>query len=150
VSGLTAVEGPGLTVTLDDAPRRIRQTAGANVRDAFVHQQDIQAVADAMWVGGAEAMTIQGQREVSTTGIKCVGNTVLLQGVTYSPPYVISAIGDVTAMRASIESNPYILGYLRDAAVWQLGWDVQEESRLQAPAYDGPVDLSYARPVRRS
>jgi uncharacterized protein YlxW (UPF0749 family) len=120
------------------------------VRDAFVHQQDIQAVANAMWVGGAEAMTIQGQRVVSTTGIKCVGNTVLLQGVTYSPPYVISAIGDVTAMRASIDSNPYILGYLRDAAVWQLGWDVQEQSRLKAPAYDGPVDLNYAQPVRGS
>jgi uncharacterized protein YlxW (UPF0749 family) len=70
--------------------------------------------------------------------------------VTYSPPYVISAIGDVTAMRASIQANPYIRGYLRDAAIWQLGWDVQEEDRLQAPAYDGPVDLSYARPVRRS
>ena len=49
---------------------------------------------NALWSGGAEAMTIQGQRVISTTGIKCVGNTVLLHGVPYSPPYVITAVGD--------------------------------------------------------
>ena len=52
-----------------------------------MHQQDIQAVVNALWAGGAEAMTIQGQRVISTTGIKCVGNTVVLHGVPYSPPY---------------------------------------------------------------
>ena len=49
---------------------------------------------NALWSGGAEAMTIQGQRVIATTGIKCVGNTVVLHGVPYAPPYVISAIGD--------------------------------------------------------
>ena len=149
-AGLTAVEGPGLTVTLQDAPKEVQQSAGADVANAIVHQQDIQAVANAMWVGGAEAMTIQGQRIVSTTGIKCVGNTVLLHGVTYSPPYVISAIGDVAAMRASIQTNPYIRAYLKDVRAWDLGWDLREEDRIVAPAFDGPTDLSYARPASDS
>jgi uncharacterized protein YlxW (UPF0749 family) len=120
------------------------------VANAIVHQQDIQAVANAMWVGGAEAMTIQGQRVVTTTGIKCVGNTVLLHGVTYSPPYVVSAIGDVASMRASIATNPYIRAYLQAVAEWQLGWDLQVEDRIKAPAFAGPTELSYARPARGS
>ena len=55
---------------------------------------------NAMWKGGAQAVTIQGQRVVSTTGIQCIGNSVQLQGVPYSQPYVISAVGDPAALHA--------------------------------------------------
>ena len=143
-AGLTAVEGPGLTVTLEDAPEEIRDAVGDEVGSAIVHQQDIQAVVNAMWAGGAEAMTVQGQRVVSTTGIKCVGNTVLLHGVTYSPPYVVSAIGDQAAMQRSIEDSPYIDAYLDAVDRYQLGWDVQEEASVEAPAYEGTENLRYA------
>ncbi len=144
-AGLTAVEGPGLTVKLEDAPEKVRESAGDQVSNAIVHQQDIQAVVNALWAGGAEAMTLQGQRVISTTGIKCVGNTVLLHGVTYSPPYVVSAIGDVDAMQASIESSNYIRAYLLAVDEWQLGWELDVESMIEAPAYDGPLDLQHAR-----
>ena len=144
-AGLTAVEGPGLTVTLEDAPESVQDAAGEQVSNTIVHQQDIQAVVNALWLGGAEAMTLQGQRVVSTTGIKCVGNTVLLHGVTYSPPYVVSAIGDVSAMQASIASSPYIGAYLEAVDQYQVGWELELEPRLTAPAYDGPTDLSFAR-----
>src|SRR5699024_7652873 len=93
VTALTPVAGPSITVVLTDAPPDV-QPAGVDDDSLVVHQQDIQAVANALWSGGAEAMTIQGQRVVSTTGIKCVGNTVVLHGVPYAPPYVITAIGD--------------------------------------------------------
>jgi uncharacterized protein YlxW (UPF0749 family) len=143
-AGLTALEGPGLTVTLKDAPEEVRDSVGDEVGSAIVHQQDIQAVVNAMWAGGAEAMTLQGQRVVSTTGIKCVGNTVLLHGVTYSPPYVISAIGDPAAMHHSIADSPYIDAYLDAVDRYELGWDVQEEASVEAPAYVGTENLRYA------
>ena len=148
-AGLDAVHGPGLTVTLDDAPASIRQsTVGTQNNEAVVvHQQDIQAVVNALWAGGAEAMTIQGQRVVSTTGIKCVGNTVILHGVPYSPPYRISAIGDQARMHRALDASPYIQGYLRDVDIWQLGWDVRDESDLHLPAYDGSMEMRYARPA---
>ena len=145
-AGLTSVEGPGLTVTLDDAPESIRESAGEEqLKETIVHQQDIQAVANAMWAGGAEAMTLQGQRVVSTTGIKCVGNTVLLHGVTYAPPYVISAIGDPEEMQESIASSPYIAAYRDYVDTWRLGWDVTVEESIEAPAYGGTTDMRYAR-----
>ena len=77
-AGMAGMRGPGLTVELDDASPEEIESAGKNPNWLVVHQQDIQAVANAMWAGGAEAMTIQGQRVIATTGIKCVGNTCLL------------------------------------------------------------------------
>ena len=142
---VAAVEGPGVTVVLDDAPREVINDAGELVNEAIVHQQDIQAVANALWAGGAEAMTIQGQRVVSTTGIKCIGPTVRLQDVPYSPPYVLQAVGNPETLLSSINSNPYISTYLDAVDVWQLGWEVRTETLVEAPAYTGPLEMRYAR-----
>ncbi|GAB2727655.1 DUF881 domain-containing protein [Nocardioides pakistanensis] len=146
-AGLAAMSGPGLTVTLDDASSDSIVGSGLDPNLLIVHQQDIQAVVNAMWAGGAEAMTVQGQRVVSTTGIKCVGSTVVLHGVPYAPPYVITAIGDPAAMLTSINESPYIDIYLDYVEAYGLGWDVLPHSDVTVPAYDGPLDLDYARPA---
>ncbi len=146
-AGLEELAGPGLTVTLDDAPEEVLASAGEDVNNALVHQQDIQGVANALWQGGAEAMTIQGVRIISTTGIKCVGNTVILNGVPYSPPYEIAAIGDPDRLRDALDDNPYVQAYLRAVDIWQLEWDVEESGELVAPAYAAPVELRHARPL---
>jgi uncharacterized protein YlxW (UPF0749 family) len=148
-AGQRPVQGPGVVITLDDAPDPALQAAGKDVSDLLVHQQDIQAVANALWAGGAEAMTIQGQRVVATTGIKCVGNTVVLHGVPYSPPYRIAAIGPVPQMLTSVRSSPYIQLYLQEVSKG-LGWKVAQAQDLDMPGYDGTTELSYARPADRS
>lgn len=150
-AGLQPVSGPALTVTLDDAPpERIAELVEAGeftANDLVVHQQDIQAVANALWAGGAEAMTIQGQRVISTTGIKCVGNTVVLHGIPYAPPYVLTAVGGVDAMQASVASNRYIEIYRQYADAAGLGWDVEADAEVGLPGYEGTLDLAYARPA---
>jgi len=145
-AGLLPVHGPAVTITLDDAPDDVLADAGDDVSDLLVHQQDIQAVANALWAGGAEAMTIQGQRVVATTGIKCVGNTVILHGVPYSPPYRLSAIGPRVSMLGSVSASPYIRLY-RDLVPQGLGWDVKQERSVSMPGYDGSTQLDYARPA---
>ncbi len=147
-AGLTAVRGPGLTVTLDDAPEDVLASAGDEVNQAIVHEQDIQAVVNALWDGGAEAMTIQGQRVTSTMGIKCVGNAVVLHGVPYSPPYVVSAIGNADRMLDSVDRSAYIQAYLDAVDAYDLGWDVRRERRIDAPAAEVPAELQYATPGR--
>jgi uncharacterized protein YlxW (UPF0749 family) len=148
-AGFAPVSGPGVTVVLDDAPKseveRYREE-NKDENELVVHQQDIQAVVNALWTGGAEAMTIQGQRVVSTTGIKCVGNTVMLHGVPYSPPYRISAIGDPDQLHASLDASDYIQGYLTFVDVLGLGYDVSTSGRLEFPAYEGSTTLKYAKP----
>lgn len=148
-AGLDAVNGPGLTVQLTDAPKseidKATGDGGVSVDELVVHQQDIQAVVNALWAGGAEAMTIQGQRVVSTTGIKCVGNTVVLHGVPYSPPYRISAIGDPVELQRSLDVSDYIAAYRTVAATYHLGYAVTTSSRLSMPAYKGSTAMKYAR-----
>lgn len=146
-AGLAPVRGPGLTVTLSDAPDEVIESAETDINNLVVHQQDIQAVVNALWAGGAEAMTVQGQRVVSTTGIRCVGNTVVLHDVPYAPPYVISAIGPTDRMLAAIDESPYIGFYLEVVALYQLGWDLRLEDDLEMPGYVGSTALDHARPV---
>ncbi len=126
-----------MTITLDDAPADALAARTTDVNQLVVHQQDIQAVANALWAGGAEAMTIQGQRVVATTGIKCVGNTVILHGVPYSPPYVISAIGPVDGMLESVDTSPYIELYLAAGRARAWAGRSARRARCELPGYDG-------------
>ena len=146
-AGLVPQTGPGVRVTLSDAPADVTASSTADPKLLIVHQQDIQAVVNAMWKGGATAITIQGQRVVSTTGIRCIGNSVQLQGVPYSQPYVISAVGDPTTLTDAIARDSYLQVYRVDAADPDIavGWDEQVETRITAPAYDGLLGLTYAK-----
>ena len=149
-AGLVPRTGPGVTVTLSDAPEEVINNTTRDLNYLVVHQQDIQAVVNAMWKAGATAVTVQGQRVVTTTGIKCEGNAVQLQGVPYSQPYRISAVGDQTALLNAIDSDRYLQVYRAQAAdpSISVGWQLQLEDSITAPAYDGLLDLNYAKPLK--
>ena len=149
-AGLEPRTGEGVTVTLRDAPEDVIRNTSLDRNLLVVHQQDIQAVVNAMWKSGATAVTIAGQRIVSTTGIKCEGNAVQLQGVPYSQPYRISAVGDQTALVNAIDSDSYLQIYRQQAddPRIQIGWSMATEDSVTAPAYDGLLDLSYAKPLK--
>jgi uncharacterized protein YlxW (UPF0749 family) len=147
-AGLAPVSGEGLTVTLEDAPQDVLDKAiadGSPPADTLVvHQQDIQAVVNALWLGGATAISIMNQRIISTTGIKCAGPTVILHGVPYSPPYVIRAVGDTTDLQAALDASDYIDAYRVVADRYGLGYGVRSSSRLDLPGYEGTLELRYA------
>jgi uncharacterized protein YlxW (UPF0749 family) len=146
VAGLTAVAGPAVTVTLSDAPASVAAD-GIDADLLVVHQQDIQAVVNALWRGGAEAVTIQGQRVISTTGVKCVGNTVVLHGVPYAPPYAISAIGDPVLLHEALASSEPIQIYKQYVGAYGLGYGEQDVPKATFPAYEGALDLPSSRPL---
>jgi uncharacterized protein YlxW (UPF0749 family) len=147
-AGFEEVHGPAITVVLSDAPEeeidRAVEKGEVTADQLVVHQQDIQAVVNALWAGGAEAMTLQKQRVVSTTGIKCVGNTVVLHGVPYAPPYEITAIGDLGSLQLSLDASDYIEGYKTYVTAHNLGYEVSTDPDVTMPAYDGTSDLRYA------
>lgn len=147
VAGLSRIRGAGLRVILDDAPRDQDVPQGVNTNLLVVHQQDIQAFVNALWAGGATAISLQGQRLISTTGIKCVGNTVVLQGVPYSPPYVIEAVGQGGSLEAALEGSQAVQFYRDYVARFSLGLEVEPVNRLVIPAYEGSLELQHARPV---
>jgi uncharacterized protein YlxW (UPF0749 family) len=148
-AGLTALHGPGLRVTLNDAARHPDGSLppGAQPDDVVVHQQDVQSVVNALWAGGAEAMTIMGVRVISTSAVRCVGNTLLLHGHVYSPPFVIEAIGSSSTMRAALDADPGVLAFQYASYAFGLGYKVEAPADITAPAFDGSVSLDYAQAV---
>ena len=145
----TKVRGPGIEVTLDDAKRSADSLPdGFTADDIVVHQQDVQAVVNALWASGAEAMMIQDQRVISTSAVRCVGNTLILQGRVYAPPYRVTAIGDVDTMQRGLDADPSIAIYKQYVDAVGLGYAVHTNGSLEFPAYSGSVDFQYASPMR--
>jgi len=144
----TKVRGAALEVTLDDAKRTADSLPdGFTADDIVVHQQDVQAVVNALWASGAEAMMIQDQRVISTSAVRCVGNTLILQGRVYAPPYRITAIGDVERMQRGLDGDAAVNIYQQYVDAVGLGWSEKTPGNVELPAYSGSVDFQFATPL---
>lgn len=111
-----------------------------------MHQQDIQAVLNALWSAGAEAIQMQDQRLIATSVPRCVGNTLLLNGRTYSPPYTITAIGNSAAMQAALAAAPLVVLYKQYVVRFGLGYREEVKSDVQVVGHFEPDRLHYAQP----
>lgn len=149
-AGLMPLSGSAVRVSLDDARRADEPGAIGRARpdDLVVHQQDVQAVVNALWAGGAGGMQIMDQRLVATSAVRCVGNTLILQGVVYSPPFRITAVGDPERLRAALDASPEVRIYRQYVAEFGLGYTVTTLERTTLPAYTGNVSPKFAEPDR--
>jgi uncharacterized protein YlxW (UPF0749 family) len=148
-AGMDPVHGPGLVVTLEDAQRDAngRFPRDASPDDLVVHQQDIQAVLNALWSAGAEAIQMQDQRVIGTSVPRCVGNTLLLNGRTYSPPYTITAIGNAAAMQAALAAAPLVILYKQYVVRFGLGYREEVKPDVQIVGHTEPVRMHFAQPA---
>jgi uncharacterized protein YlxW (UPF0749 family) len=148
-AGMDPVHGPGLVVTLQDAQRDAngRFPRDASPDDLVVHQQDIQAVLNALWSAGAEAIQMQDQRIIGTSVPRCVGNTLLLNGRTYSPPYTITAIGNAAAMQAALAAAPLVTLYKQYVVRFGLGYREEVKPDVQIVGHAEPVRTHFAQPA---
>lgn len=144
-AGMTQMRGPGAVVTLSDSS--LETSPSGNLNDLVIHEQDLQAVINALWAGGSEAMSVNGQRILATTAIRCVGNTLLLHGGVYSPPYVIRAVGDPVALGEALERDPAVGGLSAAATQYGLGFTVEADEALELPAYEGANTIKIAQPA---
>ena len=137
-----APSSPSPSTTPTAAPPACPKPYGPD--DVVVHQQDVQGVVNALWAGGAEAMQIMDQRVISTSAVRCVGNTLILQGRVYSPPYDIKAIGNPDGSLKAARPRP------PGADLPLLGRRVRSRVRRRdhrpggLPGYDGTLDLDHA------
>ncbi len=142
ITGLTPVTGSALEISLNDAPRElgVELAPGVAPDDLVVHQQDVQAVVNAMWRGGATAIQVMDQRIISTSAIRCVGNTLSLQGRVYSPPFVITAVGNVSELQEALNSEPGVSLYREYVIRFNLGFDVSINNQVTIPAWKGSIE----------
>ena len=145
---LPAVEGPGIAVTLNDSSlwQKTVGDSGSSVDIDYyvIHQQDIEAVVNALWHGGAEAMMIQDQRVLFNTAVRCTGNILTLQGKQYSPPYTVSAIGDPDALTQALNDSNAIQTYKEYVRAYGLGWKVEDKDTQRFPEAALLQPLRYA------
>ncbi len=150
-AGTQQLKGEAVTVTLNDAPpdatAKLPGYPEPQPDYLVIHQQDLQAVVNAMWQGGAQGIKVMDQRLISTSAVRCVGNTLILQGRVYSPPYKITAVGDPEKLQQALADSKAIQNYMVYVNVYGLGWKVEEDGTVTLPGYSGTVDLQYAKPV---
>ena len=141
-TGFSSVTGSALQVTLDDAPRETGSTlpSGVSPDDLVVHQQDVQAVVNAFWRSGASAVQVMDQRIISTSAIRCVGNTLLLQGRVYSPPFTITAIGNLSDLQNGLGTEPGVQIYREYVDRLHLGWNVKILNNFTMSDWQGSLN----------
>jgi len=142
LAGLTPVQGPGVLVTLTDSQRALK--AGEDPNLVLIHYSDVHAVVATLFAAGAEAVAVNGERVVGTTGISCVGTTILCNARRLAPPYRIEAIGDAPVLRAAVQARGGILDELR---AFDFPVAVTMETDLRLPAYTGTFVHRFATPV---
>ena len=140
-TGTEAVEGPGADVTLDNAKNA---TNDANSLGT-IYDRDIQAVVDALFADGAEAIAVNGQRLTTRTAIREAGDAILVDYRPLAPPYVIAAIGPPDLADTFLASQTGTL-YQNWRQVYGLGFTVEGSGRLTLPSAADQV-VHYAQPL---
>ena len=139
-AGLLPLEGQGVIVTMDDSTRKIRAEENPNLY--VIHDDDILRVINELWAAGAEAISINGQRLVATSEIRCAGPTLSVNNVRSAPPYEISAIGDKKSLENSIKMRGGVEETLK---VWGIRLEIESSDEIYIPAYSGSFRHVYSK-----
>lgn len=107
LAGYTEVRGKGVKVILDD---QFLDDPSFPASTSIIHDLDIRQVVDIMKSSGAVAISVNGERIVSTSELTCNGPTVQINKNKYPVPYVIEAVGDVILMKRMLEEDMYLQG----------------------------------------
>ncbi|MGE5421961.1 MAG: DUF881 domain-containing protein [Ignavibacteriales bacterium] len=141
-AGLTALKGPGVIITLNDNPNALAPDQDPN--NNLIHDEDLLKVANELKAAGAEAISINGNRLVSTSEIRCAGPTILVNANKIAPPFVIKAIGDPEVLLSSMRMKG---GYLEQMQVlYGIESQIAEAKIVEIPAYNGAMRFQYAVP----
>ena len=143
-SATTPVVGPGIVLTLDDAPPT--DDAEAVVDDGRVRDTDLQDAVNALWAAGAEAVSINGQRLTALTAKRSAGSAVLVDLLPLSPPYVVQAVGQPAVLELGLLDGEVGRRLMTYTELYGLRLDVRREQDLRLAGAADP-DLRSATPV---
>ncbi len=139
-AGLTEVRGPGITITLDDQEKA--RTA-KEPEYYLIHYTSILYIVNDLRAAGAEAISVNGERVVATTDIRCAGSIILVNTNRLAPVYKIQAIGNPQQLETAVRVGEY-------TSLEQQKFPVTLEKRsdLFIPAYKGSYTFNYAAPPK--
>lgn len=142
-AGLVALRGPGVVIRLKDSTIPVPQDG--NERDYLVSGQDILTVIEELWLSGAEAVAVNGERVTVATAVVDIGGSVLVNSAYLAPPYDISAIGPA-GMYDALLASPGFVEFIRSRTeTFGVGVEYAVLPEVNLPAYAGSVNLRYGR-----
>jgi len=143
-AGLVALEGPGIYLQLDDSQAPV--PVGESPADYRVGARDLRLVVGELWLAGAEAISVNGERLVPTTAFVDIGATLLVNSAYLAPPYQVAAIGPSDLYDVLVSSPGFIEIVQARADRFGIRFSFAEPDRVTVPAYAGTISLRYARP----
>jgi uncharacterized protein YlxW (UPF0749 family) len=142
-SGMVALSGPGIVVTMDDsAAHSIPENE--DPANYILHEYDLRDVLNTLWAAGAEAVSINGERIVSSTSLYCVGTTIICNATRLSPPYEVRAVGDPDALASALHGSTQMAKFNQRAEIYDLPVSIVAGADVAVPAYNGSFVFKYA------
>ena len=141
-AGETELEGKGIIFTLDDSKQAAK--AGENKNLYIIHDEDLLRVVNELRSAGAEAISLNGQRLIGSSEIRCVGPTVLVNERRLAAPFVISAIGNPQTLESSLKLRG---GVIENFKFWGIKADVVQSDQVRVPAFKGNRTFEFAKMV---
>jgi len=144
LAGLVDVKGPGLTVEMTDSQKP--STSGQDPNVFLIHDDDVLGVVNELFAAGAEAVSVNGQRMVAKSEIRCAGPVFIVNGVRLAPPLKIQAIGDPETLDNALKMRGGVIDRLK---LWGIEIKTKREGEIVIPAYTGSLDFRYAQPAKK-
>lgn len=142
LSGLKDVAGEGIIVTLDDSDMTVSENI--STESMLIHDTDLRAIVNELSAAGAEAMSINGQRIIATTAIRCVGPVIQVNGVKVAAPFTIKAIGNAKYLESALNIKG---GIVDSFEIYGIKINISREKSITIPKYDGKLSFSSATVV---
>jgi len=141
-AGVVPVEGQGITITIDDS--KTKSKAGENPNLYLIHDDDLLKVINELKAAGAEAISINEQRLIATSEIRCAGPTLSVNNIRSAPPYEIKAIGDAKNLENALKMRG---GVVETLQVWGIQINVKPDVNVHVPAYKSTFHFQFMKAV---
>jgi uncharacterized protein YlxW (UPF0749 family) len=145
LAGITPTRGEGIILVMQDSKKRPPTANALESENFLIHDLDLQRVVNELWATGAEAISVNEQRVIGRTSIRCVGPSIQVNSVPLAPPYEIRAIGDTNALIGGLNLPGGVLTEMRrfDPEMLRL----EKKATVDLPAYTGTTDFRFAKPI---
>ena len=144
VAGLTDVEGPGVSVILNDS--KAENTTGDEA-DYLIHDSDLLSVINELRDAGAQAISFNGECILATSEVRCAGSVVMVNGKRFAAPFIIYAIGAPTTLYNALTMRGGVVDVLGQ---WKINVTVQMSEKLLIEKYTGTIPTDYLTSVTDS
>lgn len=141
LSGTTSLKGEGIIVTLTDGATLIDPELRS---DTLVHDSDILTIVNELKAAGAEAISVNGQRIISTSAIRCVGPVIQVNYQKVAAPFEIKAIGNSQYLESALKIKNGVVDMLSQLGV---GVSVSRQDEIVIPKYEGTISMKNAAVV---